>query len=305
MRFFDGVWETVVAAARGGAIFVDDLQWADEASLALLALRAATARRPAAARAARLADAVRAAPAPRRGRGGADRHGDRCCRSSASAPGEVGELLAAVRPEAAGDALARRLYEETEGVPFLLVEYLRALGPDAEGEWPLPPAARDVLRARLAATGEVARQVLAAAAVIGRSFDVETVRAASGRGDEETVTAIEELLRRGLVREGAADYDFAHERLRALVYEETSLARRRLLHARAASSGPAAAVARHLALAGRDDEAAQAYARAADRRPPRVRQRRGARPPAVRARARTPGPRRAGGRDRRPGDVAR
>jgi tetratricopeptide (TPR) repeat protein len=90
------------------------------------------------------------------------------------------------------------------------------------------------------------------------------VRAASGRGDEETVAALEELVRRDIVREGPAAYDFAHERLRALVYEETSLARRRLLHARAAGSGPAAAVARHLALAGRDEEAAQAYARAAD-----------------------------------------
>ena len=37
MRFFDGVWETLLAAAGGGAIFVDDVQWADEATLALLA----------------------------------------------------------------------------------------------------------------------------------------------------------------------------------------------------------------------------------------------------------------------------
>jgi DNA-binding SARP family transcriptional activator/predicted ATPase len=263
VRFFDGVWETLVAAAGGGAIFVDDVQWADEATLALLAygLRR-LAGRPLLVL---LAWRTPFEPPLRRVVGEAARGGTATVlQLDRLGPGDVGELLAAVRPEAAGEPLARRLYEETEGIPFLLVEYLRALGPAAEGEWPLPPAARDVLRARVAATGEVARQVLAAAAVIGRSFDVETVRAASGRGDEETVTAIEELLRRGLVREGAADYDFAHERLRALVYEETSLARRRLLHARAATSGPAAAVARHLALAGRDAEAAHAYARAAD-----------------------------------------
>jgi DNA-binding SARP family transcriptional activator/predicted ATPase len=262
VRFFDGVWETLVAAARGGAIFVDDLQWADEASLGLLGygLRR-LAGRPLLVL---LAWRPPFEPPLRRVVGEAARAGTATVLPlERLGPGEVSELLAAVRPEAAGGALARRLYDETEGVPFLLVEYLRALGPDADREWSLPPAARDVLRARVAGTGEVARQVLAAAAVIGRSFDVETVRAASGRGDEETVTAIEELLRRGLVREGAAAYDFAHERLRALVYEETSLARRRLLHARAASSGPAAAVARHLALAGRDDEATRAYAQAA------------------------------------------
>ena len=72
---------------------------------------------------------------------------------------------------------------------------------------------------------------------------------------------------RGLIREGRFDYDFAHEQLRALVYEETSLARRRLLHGRAADAlaGPGTpTVARHLRLAGRDAEAAEAYARAAE-----------------------------------------
>ena len=91
---------------------------------------------------------------------------------------DVGELLAAARP-GADASLARRLYEETEGLPFLLVEYLNTLGDDPA--WPLPAGARELLLARLDAVGETARQVLAAAAVIGRSFDVGTVRAASGR----------------------------------------------------------------------------------------------------------------------------
>jgi tetratricopeptide (TPR) repeat protein len=127
--------------------------------------------------------------------------------------------------------------------------------------------------------------VLAAAAVIGRSFAVDTVRAVSGRGDEEAVAALEELVARGLVRERASDYDFAHEQLRTLAYEEAGLARRRLLHGRAADAlrrdvaveaggrpdrvadapgRDAAAVARHLALAGREAEAAVAHARAAE-----------------------------------------
>ena len=177
---------------------------------------------------------------------------------------EVGELLRAAVPDAAPE-LARRLYEETEGLPFLLVEYLNSLG--ADPDWALPAGARELLLARLDPVCETGRQVLAAAAVIGRSFDVDTVRAASGRGDEETVGALEELVRRGLVREGRFDYDFAHEQLRRLVAEETGLARRRLLHGRVggrAGRGRAAEVARHLRLAGRDAEAAAAYRRAAE-----------------------------------------
>ena len=275
VRFFDGVWETLAAAATGGVLFVDDLQWADDASLALLAygLRRLDRRSPLVL----LAWRTPFEPALRRVVAEAARAGVATVLPlERLSPDDIATLLADAQRAGTGEAkaveaappalaeLAQRLFEATEGVPFYVVEYLRALGPEAEGEWPLPAAARDVLRGRLAPVGEVARQVLSAAAVIGRSFDVETVRAASGRGDEETVAALEELVRRDIVREGPAAYDFAHERLRALVYEDTSLARRRLLHGRAAGSGPAAAVARHLALAGRDEEAAQAYARAAD-----------------------------------------
>ena len=42
---------------------------------------------------------------------------------------------------------------------------------------------------------------MSAAAVIGRSFDLATLRHTSGRSEEETIEAIEELTRRGLVRE--------------------------------------------------------------------------------------------------------
>ena len=78
------------------------------------------------------------------------------------------------------------------------------------------------------------------------------------------MTALEELTHLGLVREGTLDYDFSHEQLRAMVYAETSLARRRLLHGRAArTTADAATTARHLNLAGDEAAAALAYAQAA------------------------------------------
>ena len=244
------------AAAAGsvpGVLVVDDVQWADEATLGLLSYGA----RRLSGRGLLVLLTTRE---PMRRLGGSVLALERL------APEEVGELLRAAAPDAAPE-LAARLYEETEGLPFLLVEYLNSLG--ADPDWALPAGARELLLARLDPVSETGRQVLAAAAVIGRSFEVDTVRAASGRGDEETVGALEELVRRGLVREGRFDYDFAHEQLRRLVAEETGLARRRLLHGRAADAlagGPAGAaeVARHLRMAGRDPEAAAAYRRAAE-----------------------------------------
>ncbi len=156
----------------------------------------------------------------------------------------------------------------------------------AEGEldageetWALPGGVQDLLRGRLRTVGQTAGQVLAAAAVVGRSFDFDTVREASGRGEEETLPALEELVSRGLIREQkdapseGPTYDFDHDKLRALVYEETGLARRRLLHRRAAAAltgrgreaGPLAGqVARHYRLAGQDTEAAEHYRLAGD-----------------------------------------
>jgi predicted ATPase len=66
-------------------------------------------------------------------------------------------------------------------------------------------------------------------------------------------------------------YDFSHEKLRTLVYEQASLARRRLLHRRVAEAlisrargrydlGPIASqVAHHYRLTGQDTEAAEYF----------------------------------------------
>lgn len=108
------------------------------------------------------------------------------------------------------------------------------------------------------------------------------MRAASGRSEDETVAGLEELMRRGLVREvrivSTEDLrlDFTHARLRDVAYEGLSLTRRRLLHARVAdalSHSPSlvrdgrarwSLIAFHETLAGRTDAAAEAHRRAGD-----------------------------------------
>ena len=143
--------------------------------------------------------------------------------------------------------LGERLYQETEGLPFFLVEYLAVLAKDGEvatsDDWSMPGGVRGLLHSRLASVSETGWQLLTTAAVMGRSFDFDTLRAASGRSDEEIVTALEALIEQSLVEEvksGAGErgliYDFCHEKLRTLVYEEASLARRRLLHRRVAKA---------------------------------------------------------------------
>jgi DNA-binding SARP family transcriptional activator/tetratricopeptide (TPR) repeat protein len=263
-RFLAAVWDLLAAAVSGpvpGVIHLDNAQWLDEASLVLLryGLRRLAGRRLLVTLTWRTpADHPIGSVVAEVARGSVRRLG----RLNVDA---IGELLATARP-AMDHELSRRLYEETEGVPLLVVEYLNALTTGAEESWPVPTGVHDLLRSRLDRVSDTGSQVLAAAAVLGRSFDVDLVRSVSGRTDEETVAALEELVRRGLIREGPFAYDFVHDQLRTLVADDTGLARRRLLHARAANAvrGPAAVVARHLQLGGRDHEAALAYAAAAE-----------------------------------------
>ncbi|HKB28856.1 MAG TPA: AAA family ATPase, partial [Candidatus Limnocylindrales bacterium] len=192
---------------------------------------------------------------------------------------EVAAIVRAIRPDDADEALIDAFMTESEGLPLHIVEGL-ASGTQPGGA--MPRAVQALLHGRIASVGETAAQVLSAAAVIGRSFDLATLRAASGRSEEETVIAIEELVRRGIVREvpGATGpsirFDFAHGRMRDVAYEATSLARRRLLHRRTAealrlerSGGDRddlsrfALIAGHERDAGRPSEAAEAFHEAA------------------------------------------
>ncbi|MBE3560405.1 MAG: tetratricopeptide repeat protein [Ktedonobacteraceae bacterium] len=199
--------------------------------------------------------------------------------------------------------LAVRLYQETEGVPLFLREYLSAIASGllkpGDETWDLPHGVRDVLISRLAIVEEASRQLLGAAATIGRSFDFDTLRAASGRSEEETIAGLEALISLGLIQEirgnggagqeelqapGRQDlsgerspvYDFCHEKLRSLVYDEMLLARRRLLHRRVAEAlvahlrgqhetgTLAGQIARHYLAAGNTEAAAQYFFQAGE-----------------------------------------
>jgi DNA-binding SARP family transcriptional activator/tetratricopeptide (TPR) repeat protein len=259
-RFLAAVWESLVTAASGeqpGALFLDDVQWADDATRTLLAY----GLRRLAGRPLMLVLAWRPPydGSLRRAAGAVTREGHGVAlQLDRLTLADVEQMLRSARPDSPA-AEARTLWEVSEGVPLLLVEYLRDPGPATAGA--LPSGAREVLRARLAPLSETGRQVLSAAAVLGRPFDVDKVRGVSGRTEEETVTALEEVVGCGLLVEASDAYDFAHHLLRAVVDDDTSLARRRLLHGRAAGvpGTSAAAAARHLQLAGRETEAAEAF----------------------------------------------
>ena len=282
-RFLDGlVWLTGTLAKghHTGVVFLDDLQWADDPTLELLVYLLRHGPQPSIALLAgwrtdstasqqRMQEWLALLP-----RGS---HG--IIRLQRLSESQVIELVERSKL-AGGHASGHRLYEETEGLPLFVAEYLRAIeGGASEPDWNLPASIRQMLAERLARITSASRQLLGAAAVIGRSFEYETLRSVSGRTPEETVAGLEELLSTSLIREYpevsarlGPSYDFTHEKLRVAALEGTTQARQRLLHRRAAKAltrgrpqgAMAARIARHHELAGQEQEAAEFYVQAGD-----------------------------------------
>lgn len=287
-RFLDGLSEVLLTALRGahpGLLVVEDLHWMDSASLDLVAtLIRRLQREPLTLVLTWRTEQMVAGHWLRQRVTDLQRQGtaEVVHLHRLDHAGVLHLVRSAVvnHSEKEMETLANRLYEETEGLPLFIHAYLSALdGEYSSDAWSLPGTLRDLLRARLAGISEIGRQVLSAGAVVGHSFDFETVRGASGRDEESVITALEEIIGAGLISEiehgsSAPSYDFNHEKLRTTVYEETSLARRRLLHRRVAETlvqrghggiSEVGKIAFHYRSAGDDAHAAEYYRRAGER----------------------------------------
>jgi DNA-binding CsgD family transcriptional regulator/predicted negative regulator of RcsB-dependent stress response len=147
-----------------------------------------------------------------------------------------------------GDArrLPRRvldeLWELTEGNPFALEEVLRGVM-QAEGDRQdpvrllLPRSVADSIRRRLAILPDGAIEVVRAAAVVGRRFDIELLTRIVDHDWEAVVAAVRVLIRAGLiVEETPGRLVFRHEVTRRTVEAELVSVDRRVLHARIATA---------------------------------------------------------------------
>ena len=226
-------------------VILDDLHWADAASIDLLG---AILRRPPSA-AVLIAIAVRTRQVPERLSAGLER---------AQAAGmlirielgglsyvEARELLG---PEV-GDGDATELYRGSGGNPFYLEQLARshhraapgtmssheARSPEAFG---VPSAVAAALSEELALLRDDVRRVLEGAAVAGDIFEPELAAAAGGATEELTMAALDELLRVDLIRptDVPRRFRFRHPLIRRAVYDLTPAAWRLGAHERVATA---------------------------------------------------------------------
>jgi predicted ATPase/DNA-binding SARP family transcriptional activator len=282
-RLFEAMCHALLELVRGnlpGVLVFDDLQWVDTATYDLLAylLRRMTDDRV------MLIFTWRAEEVPRTHRLRSlltdyGRSGGAVDNINLKRLGE--KAVAAIIHSTAtkqSSALVERLYRESEGLPLFLNEYVVLLRtrPNAldENEWRIPMGILELVRSRLTLLNETSQQILGTAAVLGKTFDIDLLHECSGRNETETTDGLDELLRRGILKEltnQSPSYEFCHEKLREVVYQDLSMARRRLLHKRSAVAllnrvrntdkltGMADQIAYHYQHGGQAQEAAHHY----------------------------------------------
>ncbi|MDR7279845.1 BTAD domain-containing putative transcriptional regulator [Catenuloplanes atrovinosus] len=183
----------------------------------------------------------------------------------------IGELAASVTGDEVAPDVAERLHRRTGGNPFFARELARVLA--AEGLDALdgvPAGVRDVIRHRLARLPERTRSVLRRAAVLGRDVDPDVLAALTDVDGDGLLDALDRAVAAGLLTETGGRLRFTHILVRDTVYRDLSALRRTRWHAAAGATlerlrpddpGP---LAHHFALAGPDGAPRAArYARAA------------------------------------------
>ncbi len=233
-RLFEAVTEALVAAAEpsGLLIVLDDVHWADPASLQLfLHLTRGTA-------CARLAvvatyrdtetgghEPMRAVLSELAREPSVTR-----VRLTGLSESEVGALVAGVTgwqlPVSATAALVRR----TQGNPFFVGELARMLTGDSDAGGNLPDGVRDAVRARLDRLSPRCRQVVSAAAVLGSAVVPSALAAAMSWDVADVLGALDEAAAAGIV----TDLRFGHDLIRETARLDVPTVERLGLHMRMA-----------------------------------------------------------------------
>jgi DNA-binding NarL/FixJ family response regulator len=300
LRVFDLAAVAVRALATAGpvALFVDDLQWADEDSVRMLRYIVRTdADLPIflglATRAEQLADVSEAvtliADMERMGM-------VRRLKLERFTQLETAEFIQQVLGAKVNVSSAATMHAQAEGVAFIVEELARTyremgLIQQLDGVWTLarnaerllPSAVRTLIQRRAARLPDETKQDLADAAVLGRSFslkDLHSVKvrlASDGKGSDpsELAESLAPAVEAGLLVEhpagSPADYSFTHDQVREFAASALPASRRRAIHTSLVdmlTSGgdpptESLSLLAHHALAGGDPERAVRFSIAA------------------------------------------
>ena len=135
----------------------------------------------------------------------------------------------------------KSIHRATEGNAFFLQEVVALMAQEgtlASGEVSVPPSVRAAVGRRLNTLSEEANQLLRIAAVVGREFSDTLLARLFDQGSEQLPELLESALDARLVEEAGApgEYRFSHALIQETLLNEVRTAQRITLHARIAEA---------------------------------------------------------------------
>jgi DNA-binding CsgD family transcriptional regulator/tetratricopeptide (TPR) repeat protein len=235
-ELFGALLSSIDQPGELNVVVIEDVHWADEATLDLLRFLARRIRDCRVQLIATYRDESLSATDPLRLALGemATHRSTRRVRIAPLSEDGVRALATGSRLEVA------ELYRLTSGNPFFVTEVLQA------GVGAVPPSARDAVLARAVPLGDAARQTLDAAALIGTRTDLALLESVAGR----EYVAIDELVATGLLVGEGTSLRFRHEIARLAVAQAIGTHRCALIHGRILAA---------LRAGGCDDDARMAF----------------------------------------------
>ena len=213
---------------RPVALVIEDVHWADSASLDLLAFLVRNQRSERLATVITFRSGELSPEHPVRARVAELEHGGRAQRIELDplSPEHVSEQVLDITGTPPTAELSHALHDRAGGNPFF-VEELLAAGDGDE----LPDSLRDALLVRLRRLSEPAREIVGVAAVAGRTIDHRLLRALVVMEDAELIGALREAIAQQVLISDGLSYAFRHALLREAVYADLVAGQRTPLHA--------------------------------------------------------------------------
>ena len=238
------ICEFLVQSANGPAlvIIIDDLHWADDASVEVLTLLSLRLSRTPLLVVALADDGASHADATPRA---ASRIGaSEVLVLPALSLADLQKCAVAVLGQELPPSAAELVLARTGGNPLFMHESLRAIAGAGAGVSPnadLAPvlsSARVVLHARLNGLSAETKNALEAASVLGAQFQLNVLRRMLDTTPMELASRFEAAISARLLTsdENPASYRFVHDAVRHAIYEQLPISRRLELHGRAADA---------------------------------------------------------------------
>ena len=133
------------------------------------------------------------------------------------------------------DDMYEKIYQETEGNTFFIVEYINSLRENREMDM-MSTRMNDILKSRFIGVSEDGFKILNIASVFFDYIPVDILAEISGMDKLKLLDILDDLMKRFIIKDSnnklVSSVMFTHQKLREFIYNMQSMSRRQILHNR-------------------------------------------------------------------------